>query len=122
MKKLLLMGMLLCPAAASASDYATVFNITGDIGGAGYTKMRLDITRHRRFLAVNGAVETNAGIGSPLSGTCQFAANGGVFCVLQNGFVNYILDLGPNLNGTMRASDGLGSTFATVAITFAGME
>lgn len=122
MKKLLLAGVLLVSPLAAASDYAANFAVTGAIAGVNYTRLELDITRHKRYLAVNGALETAANIGSPVTGTCQFSASGGVFCILQNGFINYILDLGPNLSGTMRASDGVANNFATVSVTFIGME
>jgi hypothetical protein len=84
--------------------------------------MELDITQHKRYLAANGSIEASGSISAPVSGTCQFTNTGGVFCLLQSGFLSYILDLGSNLNGTIRAADGDGVTFATTSVTFTGME
>lgn len=122
MRKLLLASALVFPLAASASDYSPSFRINGSLYGQVYTELDLDISRHKRYMAANGVLHTDNGLGAPLSGTCQFNASGGVFCILQSGHLSYVLDVGANLSGTMRALDPDGNIASTFAVNYIGME
>lgn len=123
MKRLLLLAALLSPSLASAEDYAPVFALNGAvISGTAYTGMELDVTAHSRYLGLNGALQTSTGLASPVTGTCQFTASGGVFCLLNMGYLSLILDLGQNLNGVLRINDQDGNNISTASVTFLGLE
>jgi hypothetical protein len=122
MRKLLLLCLALAPGIASASDYSPAFTVAGSIQGTTYTGLELDISVHKRYMAVNGSLQAPNGLASPLSGTCQFTGAGGAWCILQMAHLSFILDLGQNLNGVLRALDASGNTISTLAVTYTGME
>ena len=121
MKKALL-GLALLAAHAHAGSYLTTFGFGAVLTEAGYTGMELDITGTGRFYGVNGSLKSNSGLFSPVSGTCQPTPAGGVFCLLQSGFVSYILDLGPNLTGTIKITDGGGAVFGATSVTLSSLR
>jgi len=122
MKKIVLACALLATGFAKGSNYATTFTITGGITSVSFTSLQLDITSNARYYGVNGALVTASGLGSPVSGTCQVSSSGGIFCLLQSGFVSYIVDLGPNLTGLIKANDQNGNITATAPLTITSVK
>lgn len=115
MKKALLLGLLLT-GSAHASDFATTFTIQGGISAAAFTTLQLDIDLTARFLSANGALTAANGTGSPVSGTCQWTNSNGAFCVLQNGYLTFVVDVGQNLAGTIKMLDADGNAMQIAPI------
>jgi len=105
MKKLLVTTILLMiyTGAYAQSDYSATWDLNGNNGLLGLT---IDLDIGTTFISAHGGVDYDDGLTSPITGTCFFTNNGGIFCTssITEGLTG-ILDIGGDLNGTWEVID-----------------
>ncbi|MDO8909342.1 MAG: hypothetical protein Q7W55_12700 [Pseudohongiella sp.] len=104
-----------CAATSSAADTQVNFAITPfSFNDTVYDELSLDITETPRFLQAHGAlIATGAGAASPVTGTCFFTGEGGVFCTLKYSVFTFNLNLNADIQGSYAIIGAGGDTQAT---------
>lgn len=80
MRTILLLALLFCSAAQAQS----AFNASWDVSRFdNLDRLSLDFNLGTEFISVSGALDYIDGGSLPVTGSCFFNSNGGVYCLLQ---------------------------------------
>jgi hypothetical protein len=115
MKKLGLALFSLYSISASASDFNLTISVE-DLSAGNDTvevieNFNIDINIGANYTQANGVRNFSNGLAAPVTGTCFFTSEDGVFCDLQSQHWSYTIVLDQDFVGTVTATDGVGDFF-----------
>jgi len=95
--------LLVTSGAYAQSDYSATWDLFGD---AGLVSVTIDLDIGTTFVSAHGGVDYADGFTCPITGTCFFTDDGGIYCThsITEGLTG-ILDIGGDLNGIWEVID-----------------
>lgn len=117
-----LLSLLLFPLATLAqSELTAVWDVTG-LEVSNVASVEFDVHLGSNYYALHGAFTSVNNVSMPSTGTCFVTSSGGVACNVTMGSQNSVLDIDPDLNGTITVFDALGELLETGSLTFRAQE